>query len=370
MNAHRLILLTFIACLAWGEGHAQAPDKVSPALRRVLSRANGDDPLKTWVFFSDKGDRLSEKLAEAERNLTPRARARRARNRGADNLVDTYDIPVDPGYVAQVSRRAVRLRHTSRWLNAVSIDVEVGAVDAIAALPFVRKMDVVRASRAPLPEPDEAPTGPAPPRAPSDFLLDYGNSLTQNNQINVPPLHDQGYNGSGVTICMMDAGFNNLQHVALQGLDILVTHDFVNGDSIVSDQAGQMGTGNHGTWTLSAIGGYAPGQLIGPAWGATYILAKTENTSWERHIEEDDWVAAAEWADVLGADIISSSVGYSIGFTDGESDYAWTDMDGNTTIVTIGADIAASRGILVVNSAGNEGPVASPANTLIGPSDG
>jgi subtilisin family serine protease len=121
---------------------------------------------------------------------------------------------------------------------------------------------------------------------------------------------------------------------------------------------------------LSTIGGYAPGNLIGPAYGATYILAKTENTEWERHIEEDAWVAGAEWVDSIGADIISSSLGYSIGFTNGEPDYAWSDLDGNTTIVTIGADIAASRGILVVNSAGNDGWVALPANTLIGPCDG
>jgi subtilisin family serine protease len=359
-----------IAALTSGGAPAQTPGKLTPALQSAVLGAGQSDRLSTWVFFADKGDGLAQKLAAAEENLTHRARARRTRNRGAGNLVDSYDIPVDPRYVAEVSRRAARLRHTSRWLNAVSIDIEAQTVDDIAALPFVEKIDLVRSGRSPLPEPVDDPSGLNPQRAPSAFSLNYGNSYAQNVQINVPPLHDQGYDGSGVLICMLDAGFNNLQHVGLQHLDIMVTRDFVNGDSIVWDQVGQMGTGNHGTWTLGAIGGYAPGEVIGPAYGATYILAKTENTDWERHIEEDAWVAGAEWADSIGADIISSSLGYSIGFTNGEPDYVWSDMDGNTTIVTIGADIAASRGILIVNSAGNDGPVELPANTLIGPCDG
>lgn len=205
---------------------------------------------------------------------------------------------------------------------------------------------------------------------PKTNLLEYGESFTQNNQINVPPLHNEGLNGAGIIIGMLDSGFNNLQHEALDHLNILATWDFVNNDANVSDEAGQMGNGNHGTYTLSAIGGYQPGKLIGPAYRASFLLAKTENTQWERHIEEDDWVAGAEWADSLGADIISSSVGYNTGFTNGEADYSWQDLDGETTIVTIGANIAASRGILVVNSAGNDGPANGSENTLIAPADG
>ncbi len=168
---------------------------------------------------------------------------------------------------------------------------------------------------------------------------------------------------------MLDAGFNNLQHEAFQQLTVLHTWDFVNNDSVVSDEPGQMGSGNHGTYTLSTLAGFKEGQLIGPAFGAGFLLAKTENTDSERHIEEDNWVAGAEWADSLGADIISSSLGY-LDFDAGEGDYTWEDMDGNTTIVTIGADIAASRGILVVNSAGNEGSATPPQNTLVAPADG
>ncbi|MEZ4765905.1 MAG: S8 family serine peptidase [Calditrichia bacterium] len=129
---------------------------------------------------------------------------------------------------------------------------------------------------------------------------------------------------------MLDAGYNNLEHEALQHLNITHTWDFVNGDENVDDEAGQMGTGSHGTYTLSTLAGYKPGNLIGPAYGATFLLAKTENTDWEHNVEEDDWVAAAEWADSLGADIISSSLGYW-DFDFGEPrQYTWEDMDGNT----------------------------------------
>jgi subtilisin family serine protease len=183
-------------------------------------------------------------------------------------------------------------------------------------------------------------------------------------------MHDLGFHGEGVLIAMLDTGFNNLGHPAFAGLNVLATHDFVNNDINVSDQTGQMGSGSHGTLTLGAIAGFAPGELIGPAFAATYILAKTENTQWERHIEEDAWVAAAEWADSIGADIISSSLVYLGGFTNGETGYTWQNMDGDTAIITIGADIAASRGMLVVNAAGNNGFVSAPQNTLAAPADG
>ena len=358
------LLSAIVAFAAPVSDGAPAPRKVSPALQAAITQAGASGRVASWVFFTDKAP--SPALADVEANLTPHARARRGRNRGPSRLVDAHDVPVNARYVDAVRRQGLRVRSISRWLNAVSIDADAPALAAIAELPFVRGMDVVRVGREPLPEPvdESAPLGPEQLR--SAASLDYGLSFTQNNLINVPALHDQGYSGAGVWICMLDAGVNNLGHVAFQNLDVLITHDFVNGDSLVSD--GGMGSGSHGTYTLSTIGGYAPGNLIGPAYGATYILGKTENTASELHAEEDWWVAGAEWADSIGADIISSSLGYTS--FDVGIDYTWNDMDGNTTIVTLGADIAASRGILVVNSAGNGGFTALPANTLGAPCDG
>jgi hypothetical protein len=365
-----LVVLAAVMCAGGTDAPRAQAARVSPALRAAVAAAGDAGRVTTWVYFTDKGGDSAQQLREAEQRLTPHARARRARNRGADRLVDAYDIPVAAAYIAAVRARALRVRQVSRWLNALSIEAAPVAVDEIAALPFVARMDLVRVGRAPLPEPVEATRPLAPPSARATTALDYGGSFAQNDQINIPALHDLGYAGNGVMICMLDAGFNNLAHPAFAQIDILITRDFVNGDSVVADEPGEMGTGNHGTYTLGAIGGFAPGDLIGPAWGATYILGKTENTDWERHMEEDAWVAGAEWADSIGADIISSSLTYSIGFTHGELDYAWQDMDGATAIATIGADIAGSRGILVVSSAGNDGSVAAPANTLGAPCDG
>ena len=147
-------------------------------------------------------------------------------------------------------------------------------------------------------------------------------------------------------------------------------YDFVNNDSNIGDE-GDMGQGYHGTFTLSAIGGYYPGHFIGPAYSANYILAKTENTDSETPIEEDNWVAALEWADSIGVDVTSTSLGYN-DFDpqgDGGPDLTWQDMNGNTAIITIAADLAVKKGILVFNSAGNEGFNADH-NTIIAPADG
>jgi len=369
MKSTRLVLVIALLAATAATG-ARSPRTLSSRLQSAVERARPADRLAVWVFFADKGAGSGDRLRAAEEALTPRARARRERNRGPGHLVDAYDIPVAKRDMNDVVRAGGRVRHVSRWLNAVSVDATPASIDAIASLSRVRRVDLVRSQSGPLPPVPDPALAPETRRAPEALSLNYGGSYSQNQVIGVPALHDQGYSGSGVLICMMDTGFNNLQHPVFGNIDILVTHDFVNGDSIVSDQAGQIGGGNHGGTVLSVIGGYAPGSLIGPAWGATYVLAKTENTQWERHSEEDAWVAAAEWADSIGVDIISSSVGYWIGFTNGEPSYSWTDMDGNTAIITIGADIAASRGILVVNSAGNGGYIDAPANRLMAPADG
>lgn len=375
---HRLfaLIIAFLAvALSGGSLFGQAESKLSRKLQKALENPSTGAEVASWIFFTDKGADLARQLPGAEASLTSNAYRRRLHSRGAGNLVDEYDLPLNAAYLGEVAARVKRIRHKSRWLNAVSVEAGAAALKELAALPFVEKIDLVYRRSLPLaPLEISGESGGVAAPGPINFrkptALDYGESYTQNSQINVPPLHDAGYSGQGVVIGMLDSGFNNLGHEALDHLHILATWDFVNGDSIVSDQPGQMGNDDHGTYTLSTIAGYQPGQLIGPAYGASFLLAKTENVDWERHVEEDHWVAGAEWADSLGADIISSSVGYRDGFTNGEPDYGPEDMDGQTTIVSRGAAIAASRGILVVNSAGNEGPAGASGNTLIAPADG
>ena len=198
--------------------------------------------------------------------------------------------------------------------------------------------------------------------------FNYGSSFTQLNQITVPQVHDLGYTGAGVTICLMDNGFDRwTTHQVFSSMNVIATWDFVDGDADVEN--GNVGIGWHGISTLSLIGGFYEGQLIGPAFGADFILTRTEDNDSETPIEEDNWIAAMEWADTIGVDLTSTSLGYlvfddSVGFN-----YTWQDMDGNTCRITNGADYAVSIGIFVANSAGNNGYNASH-NTLNAPADG
>jgi len=150
-------------------------------------------------------------------------------------------------------------------------------------------------------------------------------------------------------IGVFDAGIVT-DHLVFDHLDIRATYDFVDHE-INPDGGGEA----HGVYTLSTLAGYLPETFIGPAYGATYLLARTEDINSESRLEEDNWVAALEWADSLGVDIISSSLNYRY-FDDIAENYPFSALDGQTTIITRAANIAAQRGILVVNSMGNEGP--------------
>ncbi|MCF6184521.1 MAG: S8 family peptidase [Bacteroidales bacterium] len=326
-----------------------------------------------WIFYKDKGNNIKSKLTAVESNLPKHAIKRRKKLMKDKNSVATfYDIPVNENYFNQTVKYITKLRHKSNWLNAISAEADKKQINKIKSLPFVKRIDIVRTSKI---NRDNSEFNFASlyqeysfPKS-VKYNLNYGNSLNQLEQINVPAAHDLGYNGNGIIICMMDAGFNNLEHQVFAKMifenRILGTWDFVNNDTIVDDQS-DMGTGSHGTMTLSTIGGFYEGKLIGPAYEAKFILAKTENTDSETTAEEDNWVAAMEWAENnWGPDITSTSLGY-IDFDDGTG-YDASELDGNTATITIGADIAASLGILVVNSAGNEG---SGITTIGAPADG
>ncbi len=360
-----LFLAVFVA-----SGISQKEEKISPRLQKAFAKKSRGEKLIAWVYFRDKGPGRLQKMEEVKMTLNIQALNRRLRH-GFDALVDEYDLPVYQHYVDFIKPYVRKIRHTSRWLNAASFEATRQSLETIAQFRFVKKVDKVLTYtfRDPVTEPktEKEPLAKTPLAGP--LVFDYGSSFSQINQLAIPPLHNMGYSGRGVLVCMLDSGFNNLNHQALDHLDIVATWDFVNGDPNVFDEEGQMGNGDHGTNTLGTIAGFEPGELIGPAFGASYLLGKTENSDYERHIEEDQWIAGAEWADTFGADIISSSLGYREEFTDGEANYSWEDMDGETTAVAKGANIAASRGILIVNSAGNEGISTSGQNTLVSPSD-
>jgi serine protease AprX len=186
--------------------------------------------------------------------------------------------------------------------------------------------------------------------------------------IKVDVLHNLGFTGKGMLIALLDAGYASADQLpALDSLfqsgRLLGTRDFVQPGNNVFDPA----INGHGTMVLSTMAALQPGTLVGTAPHASYFLIRTEDAPTEYIVEEYNWVSGAELADSIGADIINSSLGYTE-FDDPTQNHTYQNMDGNTAIATIGADRAASRGILVVNSAGNSG--ASPWFYIGSPADG
>lgn len=329
-----------------------------PAIGAV---AAADEPRPVWVFFIDKGFEDSHEegsaIRAAKAHLSPRALARRAKVRGT-NLTDIRDVPVCRRYIRAVLATGAHHRATSKWLNAVSVEADFEQTAEIQSFPFVREVRPLPAERW---EPREGRPIEAHSKARPRYTLDYGESLCQVEPMEVPELHDQGLSGAGVLVCILDTGFLRV-HDALVGVDVIAEWDFVNDDSVTANEPGDSDyQHNHGTKILSLIAGYDPGNLIGPAYGASYALAKTEDASDETPIEEDYWVEGIEWADSLGADIVSSSLCYWAWYT-------YEDMDGNTAVTTIAGDHAVANGIVVLNAAGNAG--ASSWHYIMAASDG
>jgi len=263
-----------------GAGYSSQNNKISPHLYKFIKQRGENTKITAWIYFKDKGPDLDQKIEEAKKSFSSRTQQRRWRHRHIFPTADVFDVPVNENYVSRVKDHVSRIRHCSRWLNAVSVETKGASIAIIAGLPFVRKIEKVRSFvfRDPVDE-REGPGIDSLGLAPA-HVYDYGPSFGQVQQINVPTLHDKGYSGKGVLMCLLDGGFNNLTHESLISLNILDTWDFVNQDSNVSDQQGQMGNGDHGTNTLSVAAGFMPGKMVGPAFGADFILGKTENTEW------------------------------------------------------------------------------------------
>ncbi len=365
----RLILA--LVCFGFIGVFAQNPlEKISPKLQQKMQSDSQTDKYLVWVYFTDKGNNLESFYSNPQTVVSQKSLERRAKVLRESKLIDFTDIPVNQSYVNSLNQNGFELKQKSKWFNAVSGFANQNEINQIASKYFIKKIDVVGtfAKRVEDIEFITTESGNYDPSQPESIhSLNYGGSFTQLNLISVPQVHDLGFNGTGVTICVLDAGFDNLPHEAFSSMNIIAAYDFVNNDPNVGNQ-GDMGEGSHGTATLSIIGGFKEGQLVGPAYGANFILAKTENTDSETPVEEDNWIAALEWADSIGVDVTSTSLGY-IDYDFPYTSYTWEDMDGNTALITIAGDLAVGKGIVVVNSAGNEG-YNSSHNTLGAPADG
>ena len=330
--------------------------------------AESDNVLTLWIFFTDKGFLSKTELTVEIEKYRQNRSSESLKNRDKVNSnLDFSDLPVYESYIEMISEHALRIRQISRWFNAVSIEIRAEALPVISSLPFISRIEPVRKHKISYP-PTRVMTNSILSKSGSCKEIDYGNSFAQLDQINVVAAHNSGFSGSGVLIAMFDTGFmvshGSFSHITGSGR-LIAQRDFVNNDDIVSDENNERAQG-HGTSTWSAVGGFRNGIHIGAAFGASFILAKTEDIRSETKAEEDNWIAAAEWVETLGADIISSSLAY-LDFDGTEDDYSIEDLDGNTILITLAADFAVSKGITVVTAMGNEG---SSPTSLWAPADG
>ncbi len=344
----------------------------------VRAAAAGPERVSVWVTFPDKGFTMAgrpQALAAAATALTPRSRARRLRAH-VTPLVDELDVPVAAGYLKALRALGLEPRAVSRWMNRAAVRVPAAGLLELARQPFVLRVSPVERARvtfggqsssmdagsrlpadaagsgAPFGGPRTTPASSAGATA-----LDHGLLEGVLQQIAVPALHDSSYTGQGVLIAILDDGFTDFDiDEALAGRSYAPGHlrDFVDGDTIVTGPT-RFGE-RHGTIVMGCLAANLPGRYVGAAPGADYALARTEVDSIEKPVEMLNWSVAAEWADSLGADVISSSLGYSTFVDDStNTSYSYSDLDGHTTEITRAAEIAAAKGILVVNAAGNEG---------------
>ena len=287
--------------------------------------------------------------------------------------IDSTDLPVTPRYIDSLrSSGAVTILNVSKWLNTVTIlTTDAAALNKINNFPFVQSSSAIAARIAEVKnnklgkETHQLSHASYREKGVSD-LFNYGSAFAQIHIHNGEFLHNIGLNGKGMIIGMLDAGFQN--YLTLKAFDsartngqILGIYDFVAHDGSVNEDHA------HGMECFSTMAANIPGQFVGTAPKANFYLFRTEDASSEYPIEEHNWVCGAERIDSAGGDVISSSLGYNL-FDNPAFNHSYADMNGNTTIAAIGADLAAKKGILVVNAAGNEG--ASAWGKIVTPADG
>ena len=308
------------------------------------------------VYLRDKGD-IAPGTYSAMDLLSARAISRRQKS--GIKVPDINDYPVNSDYINKISQSGLKLHSTSKWMNTALFKSQTATdIKILLDLPFVSDVKVVKT--------------PGNKNRYSDKLnfqivhTDFTPYDRPISMINGFPLHDSGYNGKNILIAILDGGFLYSDQISSLN-DLRLRHGIKRTWDFVKKTESVYNSSVHGTAVLSVLAGELAGQIEGTAPGADYLLLKTEDVDSEFPCEEDFWAAGAEYADSLGADIISSSLGY-FNFDDPSLNYKYSDLNGKTAFVTRTAEIAASKGILVVNSAGNERN--SAWKRIIFPSDG
>ncbi len=330
------------------------------------------------VYLKDKQG-TSFHLSQPSSFLSAKSIQRRAKQNIA---IDSTDLPVSQSYRDSLAAvPGVSIQHTSKWLNNILVELsDPAALNKINSFPFVVYTDAVAVKKPAAPaiqknNSEEKVLDNAPANAASLYLetpvqdsLSYGQSFSQIHLHEGEFLHKMGFRGQGMDIAIIDAGFFAYQtNPALDSVrmnnQVRMEYDFVNKETSVNEDNA------HGANCFTILAANTPGMIVGSAPKANYYLFKTEETASEKPIEEEFWIFAAERADSAGADMISSSLGYS-DFDDATQNITYTQRDGNTAPITIAADLAAKKGMIVMNSAGNSGQLTTDLKYMMCPADG
>ncbi len=295
-----------------------------------------------YVQFTDK-NHSPYSLSRPAEFLSERAVARRT----AYGLsCDSTDLPVNPAYLQQIKDLGVPVHCWSKWMNGATVLLtDSSRMSLVRGLSFVKFVEYTGKLVGPV------LTNKGKLRVTAAY--DYGIAAGQINQLNGTQLHTEGYRGKGIHIAVIDAGFLNVNtnhafdSLRLQGR-LLGTKDFINFNSDIFSED------SHGAMVLSTMTGNLPGKFLGTAPDAAYWLIRTEYSPTEYKVETDFWCAGIEFADSVGVDIATSSLGYYT-FDDPRMSFTYANMNGKFSRASRAANMASKKGIVVTVAAGNEG---------------
>lgn len=324
----------------------------------VATALNTNAQLKYWVKFKNKNG-TPYSVSTPSAYLSAKSILRRTTQGIA---INSTDLPCTPSYVSQIDAISnVTVLFASKWLNGVVVSVPSASIlTTINSFSFVLSSGQVNRYKIDLPTvdiPQQITTSEKLSAAPS-ATFNYGRSYWQNHQLNVDCIHSKGYRGQGITIAVLDAGFNlvNVNPVfdSLRNRGgIIGTRDFVSGGTNVYTQS------SHGAQVLSCMAAIVPNLIMGSAPRADYWLFRTEDVITETISEEYNWIRGAEFADSVGADILTTSLGYNQ-FDNAIQNHTFSDLNGKTAPMSIASNLAARKGMLVVNAAGNSNGTSWP----------
>lgn len=295
-----------------------------------------------YVQLTDKNN-SPYSLSNPSAFLSTKALARRA---DFNLTCDSTDLPVNPEYENQIKNLGINIHSKSKWMNGLTVLVPDSSImSQVRALPFVKWVQYTGVIETSLPVSKKVKY--------VSEAFNYGTAATQINQINGSYLHDLGYTGKNIIVGVLDAGFTNVN--TNPGFDSLRISGRLLGTKDIAEPGSNIfSLDNHGANVLSIMTGNLPNQYLGSAPHASFWLIRTEYAPTEYLVETDFWTSGIEFADSVGVDVVNSSLGYTE-FDDETMDFTYSDMNGLVSRASRAAKMAADKGIIVCNSAGNDG---------------